>query len=88
MSRLTSAPVLVFASVAAAAALLPGCAAHSDTRPAAAQDAHSLSAPDQRAYRQYLAEQNLPYQDFSLVGGQQQNAFWEWRHQHPDAGGT
>lgn len=87
MSRLTSAPVLVFASVAAAAALLSGCASHSDTRPAA-QDAHSLSAPDERAYRQYLTEQQLPYQDFSLVGGQQQNAYWEWRHQHPDAGGS
>ena len=87
MSRLTTAPVLLFVSLAAAAAVASGCASQSDTRPAA-QDAHSLSAPDERAYRQYLAEQNLPYQDFSLVGGEQQNAFWEWRHQHPNAGGT
>ncbi|HYL70111.1 MAG TPA: hypothetical protein VEY89_02265, partial [Candidatus Dormibacteraeota bacterium] len=46
------------------------------------------SPQDQRAYREYLGEQHLPYQDLSLLGGEQQNAYLMWRHAHPDAGNS
>jgi hypothetical protein len=86
-SRLTSRAVLVLAVAMTGAGLACGCASHADTRPAA-QDSHAFSAGDERAYRQYLSEQHLPYQDFSLLGGEQQNDYWQWRQRHPDAGGS
>jgi hypothetical protein len=86
-SRVTSRCVLILAAALAGAGLACGCASHADTRPEA-QDSRALSAGDERAYRQYLSQQHLPYQDFSLLGGEQQNDYWQWRHRHPDTGGS
>ena len=81
MMRLKHSPlVLLLAAAAAVTALGTGCA----TSPQA-QTGQS-SPQDERAYREYLSEQHLPYQDFSMLGGEQQNAYLMWRHEHPDAG--
>ena len=53
---------------------------------ASAQGAGQWDASEHRAYRRYLTEQSLPYQDFSLLTPEQQNSFLQWRHDHPDAG--
>ncbi len=74
--------VLLLAAAAAVTALGTGCATSSQAQ------SGQLSPQDDRAYRQYLSEQHLPYQDFSLLGGEQQNAYLMWRHEHPDAGNS
>ena len=71
--------VLLLAAAAAVTALGTGCATSSQ-----AQSGRWSPQGD----REYLSEQHLPYQDFSLLGGEQQNAYLMWRHAHPDAGSS
>ena len=70
---------LLAAGAMADAALGSGCASQ-------AQNSQQWTPEEDRAYRHYLSEQHLPYQDYSLLGGDQQNAYWLWRHDHPDVG--
>jgi hypothetical protein len=51
-----------------------------------AQGGSQGDARQDRAYRRYLKEQSLPYQDFSHLTPEQQNSFLQWFHDHPDAG--
>lgn len=74
--------LLLYAALLAGCALGSGCATNSQ-----AQN-QQWTPQEDRAYRHYLTEQHLPYQDFSMLGGEQQNAYWVWRHDHPDAGGN
>ena len=84
MSRFTRCRfALILAAVMAGAALASGCATSSGANTASS---HNWSPQEDRAYRRYLTEQHLPYQDFALLGGQQQNDYWVWRQHHPDAG--
>jgi len=74
--------VLLLTAAAAVTALGTGCATSSQAQRG------QWSRQDERAYREYLSEQHLPYQDFSLLGGEQQNAYLMWRHAHPDVGNS
>ena len=54
--------VLLLTAAAAVTALGTGCATSSQAQ------SGQWSPQDERAYREYLSEQHLPYQDFSLLG--------------------
>ena len=72
--------VLLLTAAAAVTALGTGCATSSQGQ------SGRWGPQEERAYREYLSEQHLPYQEFSLLGGEQQNAYLLWRHAHPDVG--
>ncbi len=37
-----------------------------------------------RVYRQYLGEKHSEYRPFVEIKVKDQNAYWNWRHTHPD----
>ena len=74
--------VLLLTAASAVTTLGTGCATSSQAQ------SGQWSPQEERAYREYLSEQHLPYQDFSLLGGEQQNAYLIWRHAHPEVGNS
>jgi len=71
-----------------AASLVPlgtiGCAArvydgyHSDY--------HRWNDREERAYRIWLAERRYEYREYARLTEAEQHEYWNWRHNHPDAG--
>ena len=47
-------------------------------------DYHRWDAREDRAYRQYLAEQRREYRAFKTLDRREQDEYWQWRHGHPD----
>lgn len=45
---------------------------------------HNWDEKEDRAYRQYLKEQNKEYREFDKLQRNDQQAYWHWRHDHPD----
>jgi hypothetical protein len=48
-------------------------------------DSHEWNDNENRAYRSYLQENHQEYRDFSKVKAPQQQAYFGWRHEHPDS---
>ena len=48
------------------------------------KDYHNWDDNEDRAYRQYLGDQHIVYRDISKLKRNQQTAYWNWRHDHPD----
>lgn len=48
------------------------------------KDYHNWDDNEDRAYRQYLGDQHIAYRDISRLKRNQQTAYWNWRHEHPD----
>ena len=74
--------LLVAASLAPL--VLSGCAArvydehHSDY--------HRWNDREDRAYRMWLAERHYEYREYARLNKEEQREYWDWRHNHPDAG--
>lgn len=49
------------------------------------KDYHEWNANEDQAYHQYLQENHRKNQDWSRASKRDQNAYWNWRHEHPDA---
>ena len=48
------------------------------------RDYHHWDDGENRAYRHYLEERHREYVDFDRANHRQQQAYWHWRHEHPD----
>jgi len=48
------------------------------------RDYHHWDEGENRAYRHYLEERHRGYVDFDHANHSQQQAYWHWRHEHPD----
>ena len=48
------------------------------------RDYHHWDDGENRAYRHYLEERHREYVDFDRANRRQQQAYWHWRHEHPD----
>jgi hypothetical protein len=73
----------------AAALLVPvgnvGCAARVRVYDRDHDDWHNWNRDEDRDYRRYLSQRHEQYRDFQSLGGDEQNAYWNWRHDHPDS---
>lgn len=49
-------------------------------------DYHYWNDREERAYRMWLAERRYEYREFSRLNKEEQRDYWNWRHNHPDAG--
>ncbi len=74
----------------AAAALSPlamsGCAARVRVYDEYHADYHSWNDREDRAYQMWLAERHYEYREYVRLNKEQQREYWNWRHNHPDAG--
>ena len=48
------------------------------------KDYHTWNSNEDRAYRSYVTEQHQQYRDFNRVNRNQQQQYFNWRHQHSD----
>ena len=48
------------------------------------KDYHTWNDNEDRAYRSYLTEQHQQYRDFNKTNKNQQQQYFNWRHQHSD----
>jgi hypothetical protein len=48
------------------------------------RDYHNWNDGENRVYRNYLEVQHRVYIDFDRANHHQQQAYWHWRHEHPD----
>jgi hypothetical protein len=49
-------------------------------------DWHVWDDNEERAYREFMRGRNWPYRELSILNPKDQQRYWDWRHQHPDAG--
>jgi hypothetical protein len=45
-------------------------------------DTHEWNSDEDQRYRTYLKENHRKYRDFNKLKEKDQNAYWDWRHQH------
>ena len=45
---------------------------------------HTWNSHEDAAYRGWLANSHHKYKDFNHQSRKQQQAYWNWRHDHPD----
>ncbi|HEY2823284.1 MAG TPA: hypothetical protein VGJ06_19730 [Candidatus Acidoferrum sp.] len=48
------------------------------------RDYHNWNDRENESYRRYLAEQHWKYKEYQRQSHRRQEAYWEWRHSHPD----
>jgi hypothetical protein len=48
------------------------------------KDYHEWTEREEHAYRDYLKDQHREYRDFAKMNHKNQNAYWHWRHEHPE----
>jgi len=48
-------------------------------------DDHEWNSHEDQAYRVYVKDNHRKYRDFSKVNENDQQAYWDWRHEHSDA---
>jgi hypothetical protein len=48
------------------------------------KDYHGWDAKEDHAYREYLKGQRKTYRAFDKLERKEQQAYWNWRHDHPD----
>ena len=62
-----------------------GCAAGIRVYDEPHRDYHRWNRPEERAYRVYLTEQHREYRKFGRLERRDQDEYWAWRHNHPEA---
>lgn len=72
---------LILVSVLAGSAACAGRLRIYDT---SHRDYHRWDGREDRAYRVYLTEQHREYREFRTLDQREQDAYWQWRHGHPD----
>jgi hypothetical protein len=48
-------------------------------------DEHAWNDHEDQAYRMWLGERHRNYNDFDRLRSRDQQAYWDWRHNHSDA---
>jgi|SRR5580704_3891542 hypothetical protein len=48
------------------------------------KDYHNWDDHEDHAYRRYLAEKHYEYREYQRQSHRRQEAYWSWRHSHPD----
>jgi len=48
-------------------------------------DDHEWNGQEDRAYRMYVKQNHREFRDFSTANETDQQAYWDWRHDHSDA---
>ncbi len=48
-------------------------------------DDHVWNDRETRAYRIWVKENHRKYRDFARLRAEDQQAYWDWRHEHSDA---
>jgi hypothetical protein len=48
-------------------------------------DDHGWNGQEDKAYRIYAKQNHRKYSDFSKLKDDDQQAYWNWRHEHSDA---
>lgn len=48
------------------------------------KDDHHWDSREDHAYRSWAKENHRKYRDFSRLREDDQQAYWSWRHEHPD----
>jgi len=91
---------LLSATLVAAVAILPGTSLAQDNhrneerreaenarryQDAKHHDEHAWNEHEDRAYRMWLGERHRKYNGFERLNGRDQQAYWDWRHNHSDA---
>jgi hypothetical protein len=46
---------------------------------------HHWDAHEGKAYRMWVKENHRKYADFAKLKAEDQQAYWDWRHEHTDA---
>lgn len=46
------------------------------------KDTHEWNGDEDKQYRVYLQEHHRKYRDFNRLAKKDQDAYWDWRHQH------
>lgn len=46
---------------------------------------HEWNVGEDTAYRHWLETKHRKYEDFARLSAEQQQAYWNWRREHPDA---
>jgi len=52
---------------------------------AAHNDDHAWNAHEDRAYRIWVKDNHRKYTNFAKLKAEDQQAYWDWRHEHNDA---
>ena len=47
-------------------------------------DYHTWNGDEDRRYREFMEERHHRYRDFSRLNKKDQQAYWQWRHDHDD----
>jgi len=81
--------LLLVAILASAGSFLPKAAIAQDheTRTytdAAHHDKHEWNAKEDDAWKRYREEHHIKQEEFAKASRRQQEAYWKWRHEHPD----
>jgi hypothetical protein len=87
---------LLSAALLAPVAMVPRTALAQDDRRKEAENArryqdarhhdeHAWNDHEDRAYRMWLEERHRKYNDFDRLKSRDQQAYWDWRHNHSDA---
>lgn len=48
------------------------------------KDYHNWDEHEDRAYHQYFTENHREYREYGKLNRKDQEAYWGWRHDHPD----
>lgn len=48
-------------------------------------DEHAWNNHEDQAYRMWVKERHRKYNDFDRLDARDQQAYWDWRHDHSDA---
>jgi hypothetical protein len=62
-----------------------GCAAGVRVYDEPHRDYHRWNTGEERAYRAYLTGQHREYREFGRLERRDQDEYWAWRHNHPEA---
>jgi Ni/Co efflux regulator RcnB len=91
---------LLSATLLAPVAILPGAALAQDDhrneqrreaenarryQDARHHDEHEWNEHEDRAFRMWFTERHRKYNDFDRLSRREQEAYWDWRHNHSDA---
>ena len=81
MRRVVSSLLLIGTLVGAPGCLVAGRARIYDEP---RRDYHRWDSREERAYREYLRETHRDYVEYKRLERREQEAYWAWRHDHPD----
>ncbi len=65
---------------------ISGCAARVRVYDQYHSDDRDWNGREDRAYRVWLRERQYPYREFARLNHEEQRDYWNWRHNHPNAG--